>query len=182
MAIATSASPLVEVLRLGQSIWYDNIRRGLISSGELARLIAEDGLRGVTSNPSIWEKAIDGSTDYAEAIAAIPAGEARDAKAVYEALAIRDIQDAADALRPVYKGGPNSGVFLQITCEDAVDLPVPEQQLSFGVVKAAQARGDLAVLAERGRRALRIHLHDADAGLALLRETVASILDNERNL
>lgn len=57
-----------------------------------------------------------------------------------------------------YKGGPNSGVFLQITCDDARDLPVPGQKYTFGVVKAAQARGDFAVLAERGRRALRVHL------------------------
>jgi transaldolase/glucose-6-phosphate isomerase len=57
-----------------------------------------------------------------------------------------------------YKGGPNSGVFLQITCDEAVDLPVPGQKYTFGVVKAAQARGDFAVLAERGRRALRVHL------------------------
>jgi transaldolase/glucose-6-phosphate isomerase len=57
-----------------------------------------------------------------------------------------------------YKGGPNSGVFLQITCDDAVDVPVPGQKYTFGIVKAAQARGDFAVLAERGRRALRVHL------------------------
>jgi hypothetical protein len=57
-----------------------------------------------------------------------------------------------------YKGGPNSGVFLQITCDDAEDLPVPQQKYTFGVVKAAQARGDFQVLAERRRRALRVHL------------------------
>lgn len=57
-----------------------------------------------------------------------------------------------------YKGGPNSGVFLQITCDDALDLNVPQQKYTFGIVKAAQARGDFAVLAERGRRALRVHL------------------------
>jgi transaldolase/glucose-6-phosphate isomerase len=57
-----------------------------------------------------------------------------------------------------YKGGPNSGVFLQVTCDDAVDLPVPDQHFTFGVVKAAQARGDFQVLAERHRRALRVHL------------------------
>ena len=57
-----------------------------------------------------------------------------------------------------YKGGPNSGVFLQITCDDAADIPVPGQKYTFGVVKAAQARGDFAVLAERNRRALRVHL------------------------
>ena len=68
-----------------------------------------------------------------------------------------------------YKGGPNSGVFLQITCDDAADLPVPDQKFTFGVVKAAQARGDFQVLAERGRRALRIHLgSDVNAGLAKL--------------
>src|SRR5262249_48420845 len=68
-----------------------------------------------------------------------------------------------------YKGGPNTGVFLQITCDDAVDLPVPAQKYTFGVVKAAQARGDFQVLAERKRRALRVHLgKDVRAGLERL--------------
>ncbi len=68
-----------------------------------------------------------------------------------------------------YKGGPSTGVFLQVTCDDAVDLPVPGQRYTFGVVKAAQARGDLEVLAERGRRALRVHLGpDVAAGLTAL--------------
>jgi transaldolase/glucose-6-phosphate isomerase len=68
-----------------------------------------------------------------------------------------------------YKGGPNSGVFLQITCDDAADLPVPDQKYTFGIVKAAQARGDFQVLAERGRRALRVHLgKDLKAGLDTL--------------
>ncbi len=68
-----------------------------------------------------------------------------------------------------YKGGPNSGVFLQITCDDAKDLQVPGQKYTFGIVKAAQARGDFAVLAERGRRALRVHLgKNLKSGLASL--------------
>jgi transaldolase/glucose-6-phosphate isomerase len=72
-----------------------------------------------------------------------------------------------------YKGGPNSGVFLQITCDDAKDLPVPGQKYTFGVVKAAQARGDFAVLAERGRRALRVHLgKNLKSGLATLAKAV----------
>ncbi len=72
-----------------------------------------------------------------------------------------------------YKGGPNSGVFLQITCDDAKDLPVPGQNYTFGVVKAAQARGDFAVLAERGRRALRVHLgKNLKSGLAALTKAV----------
>ncbi len=76
-----------------------------------------------------------------------------------------------------YKGGPNSGVFLQITCDDANDLPVPEQKYTFGVVKAAQARGDFAVLAERGRRALRVHLgKDVSAGLAKLQAAIGQAL------
>jgi transaldolase/glucose-6-phosphate isomerase len=68
-----------------------------------------------------------------------------------------------------YKGGPNSGVFLQVTCDDAADLPVPGQKYTFGVVKAAQARGDFQVLADHGRRALRVHLgKDLQAGLDTL--------------
>jgi transaldolase / glucose-6-phosphate isomerase len=72
-----------------------------------------------------------------------------------------------------YKGGPNSGVFLQITCDDAVELPVPGQKYTFGVVKAAQARGDFQVLAERGRRALRVHLpSDLASGIEKLSAAV----------
>ena len=76
-----------------------------------------------------------------------------------------------------YKGGPNSGVFLQITCEDAEDIPVPGQAYTFGVVKAAQARGDFDVLAERGRRLLRVHLPaDVEAGLKTLRRALEQAL------
>jgi len=76
-----------------------------------------------------------------------------------------------------YKGGPNSGVFLQITCDDSVELPVPGQKYTFGIVKAAQARGDFQVLAERGRRALRVHLgKDLKAGLATLQAAVQKSL------
>jgi transaldolase / glucose-6-phosphate isomerase len=76
-----------------------------------------------------------------------------------------------------YKGGPNSGVFLQITCDDLADLPVPGQKYTFGVVKAAQARGDFEVLAERGRRALRVHISGGlDAGLEALGGAVEQAL------
>jgi transaldolase/glucose-6-phosphate isomerase len=75
-----------------------------------------------------------------------------------------------------YKGGPNSGVFLQVTCDDALDLPVPQQKYTFGVVKAAQARGDFQVLADRGRRALRVHLQDVESGLATLAGAVQKAL------
>jgi transaldolase/glucose-6-phosphate isomerase len=86
----------------GQSVWLDYIRRSLITSGELHRLIDEDGLGGVTSNPAIFEKAIAGSADY-RAILESPEARVLDAKTLYEQLAVRDIQEAADALRPVYQ-------------------------------------------------------------------------------
>jgi hypothetical protein len=76
-----------------------------------------------------------------------------------------------------YKGGPNSGVFLQITCDNANDVPVPERQYSFGVVKSAQARGDFEVLVERDRRALRVHLgSNVAAGLATLQQAITQAL------
>jgi transaldolase/glucose-6-phosphate isomerase len=76
-----------------------------------------------------------------------------------------------------YKGGPNSGVFLQVTCDDSVELPVPGQKYTFGIVKSAQARGDFQVLAERGRRALRVHLgSNLKAGLTTLEAAVRKAL------
>jgi transaldolase / glucose-6-phosphate isomerase len=95
-------NPLKALNRYGQSVWLDYIRRSLISTGELARLVREDGLRGMTSNPSIFEKAITGSTDYSKALQQLADGKL-DAQSIYERLAIRDIQDAADVLRPVYE-------------------------------------------------------------------------------
>ncbi len=100
---AKATNPLRDLQKYGQSIWLDYIRRNLITSGELKRLIDEDGLRGITSNPSIFEKAITGSTDYTDILGALQSQRDLDAKARYEQLAIRDIQDAADILRPVYQ-------------------------------------------------------------------------------
>lgn len=88
--------------RYGQSVWLDYIRRHLLRSGEFARLVREDGVRGVTSNPSIFEKAIAGSTDYGPALERYEKREDETASAIYEHLAIEDIQQAADILRPVY--------------------------------------------------------------------------------
>ena len=96
-------NPLQSLHHHGQSVWLDYLRRSLITGGELIRLIKEDGLRGLTSNPSIFEKAIAGSTDYRDMLEA-PESQGIDAKALYERIAVRDIQDAADLLRPVYLG------------------------------------------------------------------------------
>jgi transaldolase/glucose-6-phosphate isomerase len=94
-------NPLRALQVFDQSVWLDYIRRSLITSGDLRRLIEEDGLRGVTSNPAIFEKAISGNSDY-RAMLERPDVRALDAKTAYERLAVQDIQDAADALRPVY--------------------------------------------------------------------------------
>jgi transaldolase/glucose-6-phosphate isomerase len=97
-----TTNPLKELAKYGQSVWLDYIRRNLITSGELKRLVDEDGLGGVTSNPAIFEKAITGSTDYADALLELQKRKDLDAMGIYEMLAIKDIQDAADILRPVY--------------------------------------------------------------------------------
>jgi transaldolase/glucose-6-phosphate isomerase len=101
LSISRESNPLRGLFEFGQSVWLDYIRRSLITSGELKRLVVEDGLRGVTSNPAIFEKAIVGSTDYAAVIES-PESATLDAKALYEKIAIKDVQDAADILRPVY--------------------------------------------------------------------------------
>src|SRR6516164_4095381 len=102
LSIPKETNPLKSLADFGQSVWLDYIRRSLITSGELKRLVAEDGLRGVTSNPAIFEKAIVGSTDY-QAVIESKESAALDAKALYEKIAVKDVQDAADILRSVYE-------------------------------------------------------------------------------
>jgi transaldolase/glucose-6-phosphate isomerase len=102
-------NPLRALADQGQSVWLDYIRRNLLTSGELARHIEEDGLRGMTSNPAIFEKAVAGSTDYKDLLEA-PDSAALGAKALYERIALRDIRDAADVLAPLYqKTGKRDG-------------------------------------------------------------------------
>src|SRR5579862_3573457 len=95
-------NPLKMLTEFGQSVWLDFVSRELLKTGQLARLIAEDGLRGVTSNPSIFEKAIGHGDDYDDLIAAAQQNGDLDPGALFEELAIRDIQEGADLLRPVY--------------------------------------------------------------------------------
>ena len=94
-------NPLVELQKLGQSIWYDNIRRAMLDNGELAAKIATDDLRGMTSNPTIFEKAIAGSTDYDDALRKLIA-DGKGVQEIFESLAIEDIQRAADLFKPVF--------------------------------------------------------------------------------
>jgi len=114
---------LKELNRYGQSVWLDYIRRSLIVSGELRRLIDEDGLRGVTSNPAIFEKAIAGSTDYEGQLKEFAKRKELDAKGAYEILAVRDIQDVADILRRIYEeSGKRDGyVSLEVSPDLAND-------------------------------------------------------------
>lgn len=115
-------NPLVELQKYGQSVWLDNIRRSLIASGELKQMIDADGLRGVTSNPTIFEKAISGSTDYDQPMRNL-ADEGKDVNGIYEALAIEDIQLAADLLLPVFEAtaGQDGFVSLEVSPKLARD-------------------------------------------------------------
>jgi len=96
-------NPLKQLLSYGQAMWLDYIRRDLFTTGKLKQMIADDGLRGMTSNPSIFEKAIADSSLYDDMLKSLAARKDLDATGRYEQIAIRDIQDAADTLRPVYE-------------------------------------------------------------------------------
>jgi len=125
--------------------------------------------------------------DYFALLAYVEMNEAHKRSLQAAREAVRDAKQVATCLGfgprflhstgQAYKGGPNSGVFLQVTCDDRDDLPVPDQKYSFGIVKAAQARGDFAVLNERGRRALRVHMEsDVDDGLRRLGSAIKRVL------
>jgi transaldolase/glucose-6-phosphate isomerase len=128
-----------------------------------------------------------GQGDYFALLAYVAMSKAHEARLQSIRMRVRDSHGVATCVGfgprflhstgQAYKGGPNIGVFLQVTSDDAIDLPVPGARYSFGVVKAAQARGDFQVLLERGRRALRVHLDaDVEAGLNRLEQLVADAL------
>ncbi len=135
-------NPLISLGRLGQSPWYDYITRDLVRSGELARLIAEDGLLGMTSNPTIFEKAIAGSDLYDEEIRR-QSGEGRPAIEIFETLAVADVQAACDAFRTVYErtGGGDGLVSLEVSPTLAHDTKgtIAEAQRLWGAVGRANA-------------------------------------------
>jgi len=100
---STTKNPLKQLLDYGQSMWLDYIRRDLFTTGKLKQMIADDGLRGMTSNPAIFEKAIADSSLYDDMLKQLASRKDLDATGKFEQIAIRDIQDAADTLRPVYQ-------------------------------------------------------------------------------
>ena len=113
---ATPSERLAALTAAGTSVWLDQIRRTMITSGELERLVLDDSLRGVTSNPAIFEKAILGSTDYDEQIAEL-AEQGLSARDIYDELAIRDVQLAADVLRPVWDEADHDDGFVSLEVE-----------------------------------------------------------------
>ncbi|HEX8337867.1 MAG TPA: bifunctional transaldolase/phosoglucose isomerase [Pyrinomonadaceae bacterium] len=151
---------LVEIMRLGQSIWYDNIRRAMLTTGDLKKKIEEDDLRGVTSNPTIFEKAITGSTDYDEQLSRlVQAGKG--VSEIYEDLVVEDIGHAADVLKPVYDktDGLDGYISLEVNPKLAYDTQ--------GTIDEA------ARLFERvGRKNVMIKIPAAQEGLPAIEESI----------
>ena len=157
------SNPLIEVQKHGQSIWYDFISRDLLLSGELRRLVEAEGVRGVTSNPAIFEKAIAGSMDYDAAIAALANGGEQDPKALFENLAIHDIQMGCDVLRPVYDGSQGHDGF--------VSLEVSPQLAFDTEATIAEAK---RLWASVGRPNLMVKVPATREGLPAIEELIAS--------
>ncbi|HXZ27189.1 MAG TPA: bifunctional transaldolase/phosoglucose isomerase [Terriglobales bacterium] len=158
---ATSANRLMRLQEFGQSVWLDYIRRSLITSGELQRFVDQDGLRGVTSNPAIFEKAITGSTDYANILKAL-AAEDLSPEETFERIAIRDIQDAADVLYPVYQktGGRDGYVSLEVSPRLA-----KQTQATIGEARR--------LWQEVGRENLMIKVPGTSEGLPAIRQLIS---------
>ncbi|MFW6278054.1 MAG: transaldolase [Halorhodospira sp.] len=151
-------NPLRGLTELGQSVWYDNIHRGMLPEG-LEHLVAEDGLSGVTTNPAIFQKAIGGSEAYDDALVGAVARVGRDPEAVFEELAMADIRKAAAVLRPVYDRaqGGDGYVSIEVAPRLATDLR--------GTVTEA-----LRLHAEVGQPNVMIKVPATDAGVAAFEE------------
>lgn len=163
--ISGPVHPAAATALLGQSLWLDYIHRDLLDSGELRRLIEQDGIRGVTSNPTIFEQAIAGSASYDAAIAAL-ARAGRDARGIYETLAVEDVARAADIFRPIYEmtGGNDGFVSLEVAPDLAYDTE--------GTV--AEARRLWAAV---GRPNLMIKVPGTPAGLPAVTRLIAEGLN-----
>ena len=151
---------LIELTNLGQSIWYDNIERRLMTSGELKRMIEEDQVRGVTSNPAIFEKAISGSDDYLDQIRELVA-QHKSSVEVYEALAIRDIQNAADILAPVFDKTQGTDGFVSLECS-----PLLAHETAATIDEARRLWREVA------RKNVMIKIPGTPAGMAAIEECI----------
>ena len=153
---------MAAILAAGTAPWLDQIRRDLLADGTLARMVAEDSLRGVTSNPAIFEKAILGADIYDDTVAEM-AKDGQDARSIYQAIAIKDVQDACDVLRTVYDetGGVDGYVSLEVDSDIADDT-----DKSIAQAKEYWGRVD--------RPNLMIKIPGTDAGVPAITEVVAA--------
>ena len=140
-------NPLQALADFGQSPWYDNIRRDLLASGELARMIREEGLKGLTSNPTIFEKAVSGGEDYDGEIHHLIAAGVREPKDIYEALAVADIRRAADLFAPVFLDSKGADGFVSLEVS-----PVLAHDVEGTVAEALR----LAALVERPNAMIKV--------------------------
>jgi transaldolase len=155
-----TSNPLVRLNDMGQSVWYDNIRRGLMESGELARMVAAGEIRGVTSNPTIFEKAIAHSGEYDTAIRTLAEKDCT-AEQAYERLAMEDIRAAADVFRPVYdaSGGLDGYISLEVSPALAND-------------STATVREAVRLQHEIGRPNLMVKIPGTPAGVKAVRQAI----------
>ena len=155
------SNPIAEVAKLGQSIWYDNIRRLMLVSGDLANKLEGDDLRGVTSNPTIFEKAIVGSTDYNEQFKALVSSGKSDIMELYESLVVDDIAAAADILKPVYDktDGVDGYISLEVNPKLAYDTQ--------GTIDEAKR-----LFARLGRKNVMIKIPASQEGLPAIEEAI----------
>jgi transaldolase/glucose-6-phosphate isomerase len=153
-------NPLAELAKVGQSVWYDQMERRLVSSGELQRLISEDDLRGLTSNPTIFEKAISGSNDYDAQLRGL-AAKNKTKEEIYDELTIEDIGNAADVFRPVYDRNHGTDGFCSLEV-----LPTMAND-------TAATTGEAKRLFERmGRPNVMIKIPATPAGIPAIEESI----------
>ncbi len=155
------SNPLVDLGQQGQSVWYDNIRRSMITTGELNRLIQEDGLSGMTSNPAIFEKAISGSDDYRGALRQLASAGLQPLE-IYESIAMEDIRWAADVMLPVYER--TEGIDGYVSLEVSPHLAHDTQ----GTVEEA-----LRLATDVGRRNVMIKVPGTAAGIPAVEQLIA---------
>lgn len=196
-------TPIQQALALGQSIWYDGIRRSLLTSGELEHRVKKAGMRGMTSNSAIFDAAIAGSSDLGDATAELRRSGRTDAKSVYGSLAVADIRAAADIFRPVSAGcdGVDVYVSVKVSPELAHDTVASAAEVtrlwgvvdrSNAMVKVPGSEEDVSTIQEfsgaggnvtwrcwpRGRRArpVRLGVH-VTAGVAQLRVALVEAIE-----
>jgi len=155
-------NPLKSLNQHGQVVWLDFLSRRFIAEGDLQKLVTNDGLTGVTSNPSIFKKAIAGSTDYDSSLAALVKDADCDAMALYESLAVEDIQNAADVLKPVYLATARADGF--------VSLEVSPYLANDTEATIAEAR---RLWKRVARENVMIKVPATDAGLPAIRQLIS---------